>query len=363
MELSMRATREIRLLTDIVEETKYILATQHNFGPDKIQAIRTRIEATGKKFAFGSFMFPIEKLKLDYTVQRDIIIKHCIAIITRYNPQLCAPASSVIDDLNKLDLDNLMNSTALPSIYDGQHRIVCTAILGYTEVPITIVEDPRPSFATYAFEECNTNVKALEPKDFYRNRLTRYALLDRSAEVVLAHICEEAFNYNNVDLEDKSTRNSKNKGDGKHFFSHFKYANEIMKADSSGKLLNNILEAITQVYPNDEEISQDLFIGLAGIHMLDFMNSLPQGWMIDVVEKCAISYPTSKTVTGRSLYREKGDLQKQHTMPGHDWTKGILADFIRELYIYNGGTLNLPSKKGSLMQLDTNPSPYLFTEV
>ena len=354
----MRATREIRLLTDIVEETKYILATEHNFGPDKIQAIKTRIEATGKQFAFGSFMFPITNLRLDYTVQRDIIVKHVIKIMTRYNPQLCAPASAVIDDLKQLD-----TGTALPSVYDGQHRIVATAILGYDEVPVTIVEDDRPSFPSYAFEECNTNVKALEPKDFYRNRLTRYSLNDRSAEVVLAYVCEQAFIANNVDLEDKGTRNSKNKGSGKHFFSHFKYADEVMKANDKGKLLNNILEAITQVYPHDEEISQDLFIGLAGIHMLDYMNSLPQGWMIDVLEKCAMSFPTTKTITGRSMYREKGELQKQHTMPGHDWTKGILADFVRELYIYNGGTLNLPSKSGSIMQLDTNPSPYLFTEV
>ncbi len=359
----MRATREIRLLTDIVEETKYILATEYNFGPDQIQAIRTRIDGTGKQFAFGSFMFPIKNLRLDYTVQRDIIVKHVKKIMERYNPQLCAPASAVIDDLEKLNLEDLMNTTALPSIYDGQHRIVATAILGYDEVPITIVEDDRPSFPSYAFEECNTNVKALEPKDFYRNRLTRYSLNDRSAEVLLAYNCEQKFIANNVDLEDKGTRNSKNKGDGKHFFSHFRYADEIMKADSSGNLLHNILEAITKVYPNDEEISQDLFIGLAGIHMLDYMQSLPQGWMIDVVEKCAMSFPTTKTMTGKSMYREKGDLQKKHTMPGHDWTKAILADFIRELYLYNGGTLNLPSKSGSLMQLDTNQSPYLFTEI
>ena len=35
----MRATREIRLLTDIVEATKYILATEHNFGPDQILSL------------------------------------------------------------------------------------------------------------------------------------------------------------------------------------------------------------------------------------------------------------------------------------------------------------------------------------
>ena len=82
----MRATREIRLLTDIVEETKYILATEHNFGADKIEAIRARIDATEKQFAFGSYMFPITNLRLDYTVQRDIIVKHVIKIMTRYNP-------------------------------------------------------------------------------------------------------------------------------------------------------------------------------------------------------------------------------------------------------------------------------------
>jgi len=351
----MRATRETRFLKDVVEEAKYTLIKEYNYPQSRIDAEIARIEKTGKQFAFGSYMYPIDKLTLDYTVQRDIDYKHIIKIISRYNPQLCAPASAVTDDIN--------NEESPVSVYDGQHRIVATAILGYTEVPITIVEDDRPSFPSYAFEECNTNVKALEPKDFYRNRLTRHSLNDRSAEVVLAYVCEQAFIANNVDLEDKGTRNSKNKGSGKHFFSHFKYADEVMKADTSGKLLNNILEAITTVYPNDEEISQDLFIGLAGIHMLDYMNELPQGWMIEVLEKCAMSYPTTKTITGRSMYREKGDLQKQHTMPGHDWTKAILADFIRELYIYNSGTLNLPSKSGSLMQLDTNPSPYLFTEV
>ena len=252
-----------------------------------------------------------------------------------------------------------MESTV--GVYDGQHRIVASAILGYDEVPITIVEDDRPSFASYAFEECNTNVKALEPKDFYRNRLTRYALGDRSAEVVQAYICEQAFNNNDVDLEDKATRKSKNKGSGKHFFSHFNYAEKIMNADKSGKLMHKILHAISTVYPDDEEISQDLFIGLYTIHCMDYTGELPEGWMIDVLEKCAISYPTSLTVMNTSLYKSKADTQKKHTMPGHVWQSSIMGDFLRELYMYNGGTLNLPSASGSVMQLDINQSPLLFT--
>lgn len=349
----MRAIREIRFLSDVVKEVKTTLAAEYNFAQNKIDAEKARIKNTGKKFAHGSFMYPIANLALDYTVQRDIDYKHIIKIITRYNPQLCAPASAVTDDINN------MESTV--GVYDGQHRIVASAILGYDEVPITIVEDDRPSFASYAFEECNTNVKALEPKDFYRNRLTRYALGDRSAEVVQAYICEQAFNNNDIDLEDKATRKSKNKGSGKHFFSHFNYAEKIMNADKSGKLMHKILHAISTVYPDDEEISQDLFIGLYTIHCMDYTGELPEGWMIDVLEKCAISYPTSLTVMNTSLYKSKADTQKKHTMPGHKWQSSIMGDFLRELYMYNGGTLNLPSASGSVMQLDTNQSPLLFT--
>lgn len=348
----MQATRESRLLSEVIEEVKQELAQEHNFGQDKIDAERRRVDAAGKSFPIGSYMYPINKLSIDYTVQRDVIVKHILSIVKRYNPQICSPASSVTD---KFDGKHPI------FVYDGQHRIVATGVLGFTEVPIIINEDPEPSFPSYAFEECNMSTKKLGKGDLHRNRLTRFKLGATEQEVIVAQRLQQSFDNNNVDLEDKSTRKSeKLRGSSPYFFSHFDYAYKAIEIDDTGSVLSEILEAITAAYPMDEEVSQDLFIGLYELHRLP--NNLPRGWMKEVMAICAKTFPRSTTVKNTSLYKEKAKAQVEHVSPGRTWSApSMMANFIRELYMLGGGTLKLPYHgAGSQLQLATNPAPYVL---
>lgn len=348
----MQATRKSRLLSEVIEEVKQELALEHNFGQDKIDAERRRVDAAGKSFPIGSYMYPIDKLSIDYTVQRDVVIKHVLSIIKRYNPQICSPASGVTV---KFDGKHFV------SVYDGQHRVIGTGVLGFTEVPIIINEEPDPSFPSYAFEECNMSTKKLGKGDLHRNRLTRFKLGATEQEVIIAQRLQQCFDNNNVDLEDKSTRKSeKLRGNSPYFFSHFDYAYKAIDLDNSGSVLSEILAAITAAYPMDEEVSQDLFIGLYELYRLP--NDLPKGWMKEVLETCAKTFPRSTTVKNTSLFKDKAKTQVEHVSPGRTWSApSMMANFIRELYMLNGGTLKLPFHgAGSQLQLATNPAPYVL---
>jgi hypothetical protein len=293
----MRATRESKRLSDVIKEVKYVLATEHGFTQEKIDAERRRVDAAGKGFPIGSHMVAIDRLSIDYTVQRDVVVKHILSIVKRYDPRICSPASACTVSYNE------ENSIF---VYDGQHRIVATGVLGFLEIPIIINETSDESFPSYAFEECNMSTKKLGPGDIHRNRLTRYDLGAEEQEVLDARTLQDQFDKNDVDLEDKGTRRSeKLRGSGEYFFSHFKYAMKAVDVDKSGKMLDDILGAITTAYPKDEEISQDLFIGLLELHRLDSRKSLPNGWMTDVLTLCANTYKRSSTIKGTSLYKEK----------------------------------------------------------
>jgi len=350
----MRATRETRQLSDVIAEVKQELATEHGFGQDKIDAERRRVDNAGKDFPIGSHMVPISELEIDYTVQRDVNLKHILSIVKRYNPQICSPASACTA---KYDHNNPIN------VYDGQHRIVATGVLGFTEVPIIINETDDESFPSYAFEECNMSTKKLGPGDIHRNRLVRFKLGAREPEVRHAQTMQEQFDTCGVDLEDKATRKSDNlRGSYNYFFSHFKYAQKGIDIDESGSVLNDILTAITTAYPMDEEISQDLYIGLYEIARLDVRQELPAGWMTEVLKKCAETYNRSTTMKQTSLYKDKAKLQVEHISPGRGWdAPNMMSNFIRELYIMNGGTLPLPYHgAGSQLRLAIDPAPGLF---
>jgi hypothetical protein len=349
----MRATRESRLLSDVIEDVKQELAIEHGFGQDRIDAERRRVDTAGKSFPIGSFMVPISKLSIDYTVQRDVIIKHILSIVKRYNPQICSPASAVTD---KYDGKHPIY------VYDGQHRIVATGVLGFTEIPIIINEDSEPSFPSYAFEECNMSTKKLSFFDIHRNRLTRHKLGATEQEVIFAKRLQDAFDRTNVDLEDKATRKSKNlRGNSPYYFSHFDYAYKGIEADHTGVLVSDILEAITTAYPSDEEISQDLYVGLLELHRQPH-DKFPRDWMKDVLTVCAKTFPSCTTVKQTSLYKEKAKMQLKHISPGSSWNAPRhMSNFLRELYIVNGGKLNLPHHgTGASMQLETNPGNFVL---
>ena len=346
------AKRLTRKLTDVIAEVKITLAAEHGIGQEQLDALRARVDSNGHKFPIGSMMLPIDMLWIDYEVQRDVIVKHIISIIKRYDPRLCSPASACT---NVFDIDNQLSPIMT---FDGQHRTIATAVLGFDAVPCIIVETDDIQFPSYAFEECNMSTKKLGPQDIHRNRLTRYKLGSREQKNVIAHKLQTQFNKTGVDLEDKGTRKSPGmRGDNDYFFSHFKYAEKGIEADNSGKLVYSILDAITTFFPMQEEIDQGVFIGLYELARLDQNHrELPEGWMHDVLAKVKQTFKSS------AIVHSKAKRQWEHVNPGATWSApSAMSNFLREVYMLNGGMMNLPYHgEGAKMQVATNPVTGLF---
>lgn len=341
------AKRLTRKLSDVIEEVKLTLASEFGITEEDLQKFRARVDANGHRFPVGSMMLPIDLLWIDYEVQRDVIIKHIISIIKRYDPRLCSPASACTD---VFDIDNQLSPIMT---FDGQHRTIATALLGFDVIPCIVVETDDIQFPSYAFEECNMSTKKLGPQDIHRNRLTRYKLGSREYKNVVARTLQDQFDANGIDLEDKGTRKSPNlRGDNDYFFSHFKYAEKGIEIDNSGNILNNILSAIVTVFPLQEEIDQGVFIGLYELARLDQNHrELPEGWMTEVLRGVKRSFSSS------AIVHSKAKRQWEHVNPGATWSApSAMANFLREVYLMNGGTINLPYHgEGALMQVATNP--------
>ncbi len=349
------AKRLTRKLSDVIEEVKITLAAEHGISQDQLDALRARVDANGHKFPVGSMMLPIAMLWIDYEVQRDVIVKHIISIIKRYDPRLCSPASACTD---VFDMDNQRSPIMT---FDGQHRTIATALLGFDAVPCIVVETDDIQFPSYAFEECNMSTKKLGPQDIHRNRLTRYKLGSREQKNVVARTLQDQFDANMIDLEDKGTRKSPNmRGDYDYFFSHFKYAEKGIEADASGNLIGEILASIVTTFPLQEEVDQGVFIGLYELARLDQNHQeLPDNWMFDVLRSVKKSFNSS------SIVHSKAKRQWEHVNPGATWSApSAMSNFLREVYIMNGGDINLPYHgEGAKMQVATNPVAGLFPKM
>ena len=338
--------RLTRKFLDVVEEVRGILQTDFNVTPEDIQAMRERVDGNGHDFPEGTHFVELEDLYLDYEVQRNAIPKHILKIMRNFDPRLCGPASACS-----------LESEEYITLYDGQQRSVAMALLGYTSVPGTVVHTDDPAFPSYAFEMLNeTGIKKLTPGDLHRNALTRYKLGSREEKSVRARNMQNQFDLNFIDLEDKGTRKGSNRGSNDYFFSHFKYAYKGIDVDTTGSVLNDILAAIVKVFPLQEEIDQGVYIGLYELARLDQMQELPEGWMVDVLQK------VKQTFNSSSLVHTKGKVQWAHTRPGATWSApSAMSNFLRELYIMNGGEIDLPFHgEGALMQVESNPAQGLI---
>jgi hypothetical protein len=249
-------------------------------------------------------------------------------------------------------------------LYDAQHRTIAAGLLGFNEVPCAVVETDDPNFASYAFELLNdTGVKKLTPGDLHRNALVRYKNGSHEAKNVRAKTLQDQFDNLGIDLQDKASRNSDTlRGDNDYFFSHFKYAYKGIEVDESGRVLHDILEAVRDTFPMQEEIDQGCFIGLYELHRISSTNPagrLPAGWMKTVLTGVKSTFKSS------ALIHAKAKVQFEHQFPGGAWNApSAMANFLRELYLRNGGTLNLPYHgEGAKMGIeDGNPAPGLFPE-
>lgn len=325
----MAAKRLTRKLTDVIAEVEKQLKAHYNITQKELDAWRARAKALSHKFPVSA-MLNIEDLWIDYEVQRDVIHKHIINIMRKWDPRICSPGSAC----------RLLGKPPI-FLYDAQHRTIAAGLLGFTEIPCAVVETDDPNFASYAFEMLNdTGVKRLTPGDLHRNALVRYKNGSRDKKVVGAKTMQDQFDLAGVDLQDKGSRNSDNlRGENDYFFSHFKYAQKGIEVDEKGKVLLEILTTIKEVFPIGDEIDQGVYIGLLELHKLSKAEaaSLPSGWMKTLLTSVKTTFKTA------SLIHSRAKLQWTHVRPGASWSAPeAMSNFLREMHIHNGGKLNLP---------------------
>ena len=347
----MAAKRLVRKFTEVVAEVERQLKAHYNVTQKELDAWKNRAQASEHRFPHST-MVKIEDLWIDYEVQRDVLHKHVINIMKKWDARICSPGSAC-----RIKGSNIY-------LYDAQHRTLAAALLGFSEIPCAVVETDDPNFPSYAFEMLNdTGVKRLNPGDLHRNALVRYKNGSRDIKNVRARVMQDQFDTLGIDLQDKGSRASDNlRGDNEYFFSHFKYAQKGIEIDDSGKVLYNILDAIKETFPLQEEIDQGVYIGLYEIHRLSSVNAnekLPADWMKTLLRSI------KPTFRGSNLIHAKAKIQFEHQFPGGSWNApSAMSNFLRELHIRNGGTLNLPYHgEGAKMGVqDGNVAPGLFPE-
>ena len=157
------AQRLTRKLTEVALEVERQIKAHYNVTQKELDAWRQRAQGQGHQFP-ESKMVAIDTLWIDYEVQRDVLHKHIINIMKKWDPRICSPVSACrLVDTDRIDT------------YDGQHRTISAAILGFAEIPGAVVVTQDKNFASYAFEMLNdTGVKRLNPGDLHRNALVRY---------------------------------------------------------------------------------------------------------------------------------------------------------------------------------------------
>ena len=323
------AKRLTRKLTDVAAEVEKQIKAHYNVTQKELDSWRA---AARRSPSFpDSKMVSIADLWIDYEVQRDVLHKHIINIIKKWDSRICSPVSACrLKDSDRVDT------------YDGQHRTIGATILGFTEIPGAVVITDDKNFASYAFEQLNdTGVKRLGPGDLHRNALVRYKNGSREKRNVDARTMQDQFDRLGIDLQDKNSRQSDNlRGDNDYFFSHFKYAQKGLEIDDSGKILYNILHAIKNVFPLQEEIDQGIFIGLYELQRLAGTTpnvKLSNGWMQVLLESVKTVFKSSH------LIHSKAKIQWEHSHPGAGWNAPLaMSNFLRELRVYNSGSLNLP---------------------
>jgi hypothetical protein len=345
------AKRLTRKLTDVARDVEQQLKAHYNVTQKELDNWRA-----GAKLSANfpeSKMVAIESLWIDYEVQRDVLHKHIINIMRKWDSRICSPVSAC-----RLTASDRVDT------YDGQHRTIAATILGFTEIPGAVVVTDDKNFASYAFEMLNdTGVKRLNPGDLHRNALVRYKNGSRDIKNVRARTLQDQFDCNLVDLQDKGSRASDNlRGENDYFFSHFKYAYKAIEIDESGKILSNILKSIKQVFPLQEEIDQGVFIGLYELQRIAGTAGtlkLPEGWMVEVLKSA------KKTFNSSHLVHSKAKIQWEHSHPGAGWNAPLaMSNFLRELYVLDSDEISLPyhgaaSKTGIE---DGNVAPGLFPQ-
>jgi hypothetical protein len=84
-----------RLLSDVAAEVLVELKDKHNFTDKDLDRIKARIKSTGYGFPIGLALMDINDIWIDYEVQRDVIVKHVLNIVRKFDPRIVGSASCV----------------------------------------------------------------------------------------------------------------------------------------------------------------------------------------------------------------------------------------------------------------------------
>ena len=103
------AKRLIRKLTDIIVEVEQTLIREYGVTRKELDAWRTRAQNSGFTFPESTTKL-IDDLWIDYEVQRDVIHKHIINIMKKWDPRVCSPGSAC-----------RINGNTRIFLYDAQH--------------------------------------------------------------------------------------------------------------------------------------------------------------------------------------------------------------------------------------------------
>ena len=164
----MAQKRLTRKLVDVIVEVEAQLKAHYGVTQEQLDAWRIRAQTQPFKFPVST-MVAIEDLWIDYEVQRDVLYKHIINIMKKWDPRVCSPGSAC----------RTTKANSNIYLYDAQHRTVAAGLLGFTQIPCAIVIDDDVNFASYAFELLNdtgVNDSLLETYTVMRWYVTKMAV-------------------------------------------------------------------------------------------------------------------------------------------------------------------------------------------
>ena len=230
---------KVKMLLDVVEEVKKEAPQDVPNWNAKLAESKVNLQnqiAKGRLLPKGVEDHPLEHFAFNYSVQRDVRAGHVMNIMKKFDPRVCCPVSAV----KRSDGETLY-------IFDGQHRAVALALLGWTKIPVTIVETDEPAFDAEAFEIVNdSGILRAVTEEIHRCLLHRFKMGETETErVVTAHLVQQVFDSCEIDLEPKRVRKSPGKcGPNKHYFSHFDYAYKGIKMAGPIGLTDALLSLI-----------------------------------------------------------------------------------------------------------------------
>ena len=160
---------KVKMLLDVVNEVKKEAPEDVPNWNSKLAEAKVNLQnqiAKGRLLPRGVEDHPLEHFAFNYSVQRDVRAGHVMNIMKKFDPRVCCPVSAV----KRSDGETLY-------IFDGQHRAVALALLGWTKIPVTIVETDEPAFDAEAFEIVNdSGILRAGTEEIHRCLLHRYKM-------------------------------------------------------------------------------------------------------------------------------------------------------------------------------------------